>query len=277
MPWSTVKAVITRFRTVNGQIQLMERRKNNKRPRKLNRVAVLDITSHGELQRQASLPLRFRLPSIRIRHNVQIHTSTLRRYYLRNGIKFRSVDLHSINKYEDRERIARLQREFAQELRLHRAMGKVIYFFDEASVSLWEPVQKRAWTQGRVRLPMQGSAGPKRTILGAVGGRPAYNQVNFLYTLDSGTSRRSVATFFERFFREVPEPLDTVTVVMDNHSAHSSADTTGLLRGRGVDIIFTPPYSCVLNNVELCWGIFKAKYRRALSEKTRNLIPAQLD
>ena len=50
------------------------------------------------LQFHAGLSLTDRCDDIQRRFGITIHKSTLRSYYIRNGVKVRAVDLHSVNK-----------------------------------------------------------------------------------------------------------------------------------------------------------------------------------
>ena len=58
-----------------------------------------------QLQTQAAYTLQRRVVDLRIKYGYRIAPSTLRRYYLANGIKFRSVNMHSVNKAANRDRI----------------------------------------------------------------------------------------------------------------------------------------------------------------------------
>ena len=52
-------------------------------------------------------------------------------------------------------------------------------------------------------------------------------------------------------------------LVMDNLPSHRSAKAKGALGRRGVQILFTPPYSPQFNPIELVWSIMKRRIRKA--------------
>ena len=50
------------------------------------------------LQFHAGMSLSDRCIDIQRRFGVILHVSSLREYYIRNGVRMRAVDLHSVNK-----------------------------------------------------------------------------------------------------------------------------------------------------------------------------------
>jgi len=51
-------------------------------------------------------------------------------------------------------------------------------------------------------------------------------------------------------------------VLLDNLAAHKAADITALIRARGCDVLFVPPYSPDFNPIELAFAKFKALLRQ---------------
>ena len=76
-------------------------------------------------------------------------------------------------------------------------------------------------------------------------------------------------------------------VLLDNLSAHKSAEAQRLVEARGARLLFLPPYSSDLNPIELCWSKVKAALRtakartldallEALSRALRSVSPADI-
>ena len=49
-------------------------------------------------------------------------------------------------------------------------MNRAIIWADESSLSLWNPIKTKTFSNGEVTLPMQAKRGPNRTIYGAMAG-----------------------------------------------------------------------------------------------------------
>ena len=78
---------------------------------------------------------------IRRRFGVTLHRTTLRSYYVRNGVRVRAVDLHSVNKLSRADEIRSQQRAFVMEL-LRTQVDKQVYYMDQTSVHLWYMARK---------------------------------------------------------------------------------------------------------------------------------------
>ena len=76
----------------------MDLRKFNGAPRKLTPRQVNILTDTEVLQRQCHMTLRERVVDLRNNYNINISYSVLRTYYIRNEIKFTSVDLITTTK-----------------------------------------------------------------------------------------------------------------------------------------------------------------------------------
>lgn len=60
----------------------------------------------------------------------------------------------------------------------------------------------------------------------------------------------------------VPSLRPGQIVLLDNLAAHKAADITQLIRDRGCEVLFIPPYSPDFNPIELAFAKFKARLRR---------------
>ena len=70
----------------------------------------------------------------------------------------------------------------------------------------------------------------------------------------------SFNTILFREFLESFEIAPGTVVLMDNVRFHHCKDTLESLHRRGVDVLFTPPYSPWFNPIELCFSVIKRKY-----------------
>ena len=95
----------------------MDGRRFNGRPRKLDFAEETIVTSHAQLQSQCHLPLRRRVAELRLKYRISLTPSTLRRYYRRQGIRFKSVDLNNLNKEGNRAIIQAEQQRFVIDIK----------------------------------------------------------------------------------------------------------------------------------------------------------------
>lgn len=63
-------------------------------------------------------------------------------------------------------------------------------------------------------------------------------------------------------------------VIMDNLSVHKVSGVAEIIRARGADVLFLPPYSPDLNPIELCWSKVKAALRIAKARTVDTLLDA---
>ena len=63
-------------------------------------------------------------------------------------------------------------------------------------------------------------------------------------------------------------------VIIDNLSAHKSAEAQACLEARGVQVVYLPPYSSDYNPIELCWAKIKQALRSAKARSFDALLEA---
>lgn len=63
-------------------------------------------------------------------------------------------------------------------------------------------------------------------------------------------------------------------VIIDNLSAHKSAEAQACLEARGVQVVYLPPYSSDFNPIELCWAKVKQALRSAKARTFDALLEA---
>lgn len=164
--------IVQRWRARGFQIRdARQNRVVQPRPKKMDGRSLRKLLSPAELNRMRCMSLRERVEDIRREYNVTINYNTLRNYYRQAHIKFRTVDLHAVNKTLQAEKIRAEQKAFC--LRIMRASAtKAVFWLDETTTSLRKKVQKRTWTNGvDVSLPYQSWKDMNRTIIGVLGGR----------------------------------------------------------------------------------------------------------
>lgn len=71
----------------------------------------------------------------------------------------------------------------------------------------------------------------------------------------------------------IPELPPGCTVIIDNARFHQSARTRELIEAAGCRLIFLPPYSPDLNDIEPWWAVLKA-HLRAILPDTQELMQA---
>ena len=149
-----MQAILRRWR--NRGFQLSDFRSNNGRQKKLSSRDITRLTSDVILQAHASMTLQERANAIRQLTGHSIHKSTVRRYYLSKNVKFKAVDVHSVNKLRKFEEIKRKQRDFATLLVRAKRKNNLIWYLDESSCSVWSCLRRKTWCHkkdNRVTLP----------------------------------------------------------------------------------------------------------------------------
>jgi transposase len=81
------------------------------------------------------------------------------------------------------------------------------------------------------------------------------------WVLDGAMNRDSFDTYVSRVLAPALRPGQIV--IADNLSSHKSARAIALLRAKGCDLIFLPPYSPDLNPIEMAFSKLKTLIRKA--------------
>jgi len=78
---------------------------------------------------------------------------------------------------------------------------------------------------------------------------------------------------FTEYVRQilVPELVPGDVVILDNLPGHKSAEAAALIRAKGAELIFLPPYSPDLNPIEMVFAKFKTLLRKA-AKRTREAL-----
>lgn len=83
-------------------------------------------------------------------------------------------------------------------------------------------------------------------------------------TSDS-TDTDTVLLFLKLFISKIREPIDTVSLVVDNHASHHSKRVKAYCLQVGLELVFLPPYSSTLNPVERLWAMVKHRWKKQMA------------
>ncbi len=131
---------------------------------------------------------------------------------------------------------------------------------------MWNPLKRRTWTNGQIRLPLQSTRGSGRTVIGAVGGTAS--QVHWVSSVIRRTNQYEVKEFIEKLISTVPCRTNSILLVMDQHSSHRAKLVTDYLATLNMQTLLTPPYSSPFNVCEHVWAIFKQRFAKEISRIT---------
>ena len=90
-------------------------------------------------------------------------------------------------------------------------------------------------------------------MFAAMGG----DQFQIITQTSATTDTDSVLLFLKLFISKIREPIETVSLVLDNHASHHSKRVKEFCIQVGLEIIFLPAYSSTLNPVERLWAMVK--------------------
>ena len=138
---TTVSLIVGRWKK-RGHKPDLDRRKGNGMPQKLSEEQQSLMKDRDLLQAQSHMSLRERSKDLE-KLGISISHDGLRKYYRRWDIRFKTVDLHSVNKINRAEQLKTQQLQFLTDLLLLSA-SKTAYFMDETTVHRWI-VKRRTW------------------------------------------------------------------------------------------------------------------------------------
>lgn len=144
-------------------------------------------------------------------------------------------------------------------------------FVDEAGVNrkMSRPYA-RAHRSARAVGHVPGGWGKNTTLTGAM-------SVDGLLALDrrlgGGTTKAGFLGFVVGVLVPVLRPGQTV--VLDNLSAHKSAEVAAAIRAAGCRVLFVPPYSPEYNAIERLWSKLKARLRK-IAARTQEALEAAI-
>jgi transposase len=132
-----------------------------------------------------------------------------------------------------------------------------LIFLDESGFRLGSPL-RYGWAP-------RGQDSPAKTVQGqwqtmTMIGAMSLEGFRGFMTVDAGTGGDVFRAFVQH--QLAPKLRRGDIVVMDNLSAHRDAEAIAIIRGRGADVLFLPPYSPEFNPIEKAWAKIKDVLRR---------------
>lgn len=142
-------------------------------------------------------------------------------------------------------------------------------FLDESSVNIdMTRLYGRAAPDERVVDSVPQPSGPQTTTLAVIG----WTGISAPLVLPGAVN----GTVFYGYIEQCVVPtLESGDILfMDNLSAHKVAGLEELVRSRGADLLYLPPYSPDFNPIELAWSKVKTILRRLKARTLPDLIDA---
>jgi len=166
--------------------------------------------------------------------------------------------------------VAALRRDFREQIQ--PALSGVLShlkFIDEIGVHLGlTRLYGRAAPGERVVEGTPDYSGPHYTTIAAIG----VSGVEAPWLFEGAMTTLAFETYLQ--CELLPTLRRGDIVLLDNLSAHKSAEAQRLIEARGARLLFLPPYSSDLNPIELCWSKVKAALRAAKARTFDALLEA---
>jgi len=166
--------------------------------------------------------------------------------------------------------VAALRRDFREQIQ--PALSGVLShlkFIDEIGVHLGlTRLYGRAAPGERVVEGTPDYSGPHYTTIAAIG----VSGVEAPWLFEGAMTTLAFETYLH--CELIPTLRRGDIVLLDNLSAHKSAEAQRLIEARGARLVFLPPYSSDLNPIELCWSKVKAALRAAKARTFEALVEA---
>jgi len=142
-------------------------------------------------------------------------------------------------------------------------------FIDEIGIHLGlTRLYGRAAPGERVSEGTPDYSGPHYTTIAAIG----LSGVEAPWLFEGAMTTLAFETYLQAELLPTLQRGDIV--LLDNLSAHKSAEAQRLIEARGARLLFLPPYSSDLNPIELCWSKVKAALRTAKARTFDALLEA---
>ena len=184
------------------------------------------------------------------RHSAHIRPCTASRW--RHAMGFTRKRTYS--RAPDTERIATARAAFVQCHGSGKLPMEDVVSVDETCLYVDPPPRSGYAPRGqRLRVPLHARRQAKFTLLLAV----AASGVVAWELLPGSADRHSFAAFVSGLPPDCPRH-----VLMDNLSVHKCAEVRAALAARGLEPVFTPPYSPEFNPVEMAFSVLKRRLRR---------------
>ncbi|KAG4061622.1 hypothetical protein PC123_g3535 [Phytophthora cactorum] len=198
------------------------------------------------------------------------------------SLKKLRIEKVTMNKAENKNK----RKEFVNKLEKHASRGDMIVFHDETNFNMYlsrNEGYSRVGERATVALtPSQGSN------LHVLGGVSSGTGTMLMRTHAGSVKKQENARFVADLFtaalgtEEYCElaPTNKIVIVTDNAPAHSEVETLaremlaadGIVNANKLVVLRLAPYSPMLNPIEGCWNVLKAKMRRFMAERKEEFL-----
>ena len=148
-------------------------------------------------------------------------------------------------------------------------MAGRLVFLDETSTNT-KLTKRTGWSARGTRYRTQTPFGAWQTQTFIAGLRQ--HGLTAPWLVDAPINRRIFETYIESQLAPTLGPRDVV--ILDNVAFHKGATTERLVRERGAWLLFLPPYSPVLNPIEMAFSKLKSLLRKHAARTYGNLTAA---
>jgi transposase len=150
-----------------------------------------------------------------------------------------------------------------------RLDARGIVFVDECSTNTsLSPIYGWSRRGQRVRFEVPRNWGPNVTLLSSM----SIEGMGPSLAVEGPTTKVVFETYIERVL--APELLPGQIVVMDNLSSHKGSRVREMIKGRGCELLYLPPYSPDLNPIEEAFAKLKVLLRKAGARTREALLEA---
>lgn len=133
----TVSNAVAKWKKNNRVWKPFHRFRNPQITTKFTPAQIATVCSREVLQKQVALSLHERASHLQATEDMDISCSSILRFYRQNGIRFRRVDLHCINKQKQAVELQQKQWEHCNWLVQTLGKEKHVYWMDESSIHIW--------------------------------------------------------------------------------------------------------------------------------------------
>jgi transposase len=222
----------------------------------LSKEQIQWVIDYETLEGMSHLSLRKRAQIIRERFNLpKFQHSTLQRYYLRYGIKFKRPDYKFWRSNAENHNLKGEQFIYVQDLvsQMAKKTFDEIIYIDETTCNLWQKVSK-CWLRPGMKLRMLKCRGHSITIICAISQERGLIHFEVFEVSNN-------ADQFSHFLVNLKQKCEgkKVAIVQDNLKIHHANEVKKLYNQNFIRIML-PPYSCELNPIERLWAIVKRKW-----------------
>ncbi|OWZ05982.1 Transposase [Phytophthora megakarya] len=222
----------------------------------------------------------------RLRSDLSVSVSTSSVHRALQGmiysLKHLCTEKITMNKTENKNK----RKEFVEELEKHASRGDMIVFQDETNFNMYLSRNEGYSRVGeRATIALTSSQGSNLHVQGGVS---SGTDIVLMRTHSGSETKQENARFVADLFTaalgtdEYCElaPSNKIVIVTDNAPAHSQVETLeremlvedGILNRNMLVVLRLAPYSPMLNPIEGCWNVLKAKMRLFIAERKEEFL-----